>query len=399
MSRIIAHIDLNAFFASAEVLRDQTLKGKPLIIGGKGRAGIVSTCSYKAREYGIHSGMPTFQALRLCPNVIILPPDFPYYSKLSKAFFDIVRRYTPLIEVASIDECYADFTEVMKGVKDPVSYFQSMQNTLLRETGLTASIGVAVTKWLAKMASDMKKPMGLTFLAVRDIPKILYPMPIESFWGIGKKTAPKLREIGIGTIGDLARLCKEEDPALMATLGKFFYTVKDWIRGKGSDELTLVREDPKSIGASTTLPYDMNGYGEVRPSLEEVAKEVSDRAKKAKMVGHTVTLTVKDTVGSFHLHTRAKSLDKGTNDFNEIYECAKELYLKEFDGKMEIRLVGVSLSKLEDPKKATVQMTLWDYEEYEKSDATILLIEKLNRKLDKPLLKRASEAENRKKGK
>ena len=397
MAKVIAHIDLNAFFASCEVIRDPSLKGKPLIIGGRGRAGIVSTCSYKAREYGIHSGMPTFQALKLCPSVIIKEPDFHYYKIMSTSFFSIVRRYTSLIEVASIDECYADFTEQSKTMKDPVAYFQGMQNTLFEETGLGASIGVAPTKWLAKMASDLKKPMGLTFCRRRNMEELIYPLPIESFWGIGKKTSPELRKMGITTIGELAKRANEEDPILVKTLGKFFYTVKDWANGLGSDTLDLEPFDPKSIGNSTTLPFDTSSFSSVEPHLRALAKEVSERAKEARKVGYTITLTVKDTVGSFHLHTRATSLSEPTDSEERIYKEAEKLYLKEFDEKMEIRLVGISLSKLVDKAKQEVQMTLWNYSEYEEMDKTKLLINELNRKLDKPMLERASKAKKGKK--
>ena len=399
MAKIIAHIDLNAFFAAAECLRNPSLKGKPLIIGGKGRAGIVSTCSYEARKYGIHSGMPTFQALKLCPNVIIVPVDYKYYQMLSTSFFYHVKEYTSLIEMASIDECYADFTKPLEKVKDMASYFSSMQNRLYREMGLSASIGVSSNKWLAKMGSDLKKPMGLTFLFPKDIEKVLYPLPIESFWGIGKKTSPRLRGIGIDTIGDLAKAVNEDEPKVKALLGKFLFTVKEWVNGGGSDELQLERVDPKSIGASTTLPYDMSTFAEIRPSLEAVSLEVADRAKKAKKAGNTVTLTVKDTVGTFHLHTRNKVLDRASNDSKTIFEAAKDLYMKEFDGNMEIRLVGVSLNKLIDPRKEPIQMSIFDTEETLPEDKTHDLIDEINSKLRKPLLKRASEAENRKKGK
>ena len=250
MAKIIAHIDLNAFFATCEVLRDPSLKGKPLIVGHVGRSGIVSTCSYEARAFGVHSGQPTFQALRLCPDVVVVEPHFRDYEVYSRSFFSYVREVTPLIEVASIDECYADMTKALSGVKDPVAFLRKMQWDLRERTGLNCSIGVAPTKWLAKMGSDMKKPMGLVLIRRRDIQNVLYPLPIESFWGIGKKTAPRLREQGILTIGDLAGAMERNDPILQAELGKFYQTAKEWIEGKGSDTVHLEAEDPKSVGVS-----------------------------------------------------------------------------------------------------------------------------------------------------
>ena len=392
MARIIAHIDLNAFFAACEVLRDPTLKDKPLIIGHRGRGGIVSTCSYEARKYGIHSGMPTFQAEKLCRHLIVKEPDYSYYKVMSNSFFAIVKEYTLLVEVASIDECFADFTEAMKGVKDPVSYFSKLQNDLYQRLGLSASIGVAPTKWLAKMASDMKKPMGLTFLRRRDLKKTLYPLPIESFWGIGKKTAPELRKLGIATIGDFAKKAEEEDPALKACLGKFFYQTKDWVFGKGSDTLDLEPFDPKSIGNSSTLDHDSSDYNEIKSVLESLCRSVSERAKKAHKVGSTITLTVKDTEGSFHLHSKARSFSPPTDDFFFLFEEAERLYKTFYEGKFMIRLVGVSLSRLENRAHTHRQMTIWEAIEEQEEDKTKELIAEMNRKFDKPILGRASEA-------
>ena len=178
MAKVIMHIDLNAFFASCEVIRDPSLSGLPLLIGHSGRSGIVSTASYEARKFGCHSGQPMFQALRLCPQAKVIPVDFDYYSMMSLSFFSYLRRYTPLVEPASIDEGYADMTERLKSESDPASFFLRLQSELKKETGLSCSIGVAPTKWLAKMASDLRKPMGMTILRRKDIPLVLYPLPI-----------------------------------------------------------------------------------------------------------------------------------------------------------------------------------------------------------------------------
>lgn len=393
MSKVIFHVDLNAFFVTAEQIRDPSLKGKPILIGHSGRSGIVSTCSYEARKYGCHSGQPTFQALRLCPNAIILPPDYSYYKKLSDSFFAYLSRFTNLIEKASIDEAYLDMTLSLKEEKDPVSYCKKMQQGLLNETGLSCSIGVAPTKWLAKMGSDMKKPLGLVFIRRRDIPSILYPLPIESFWGIGKKTAPRLRNLGINTIGDLARHIDEKDAVLAKELGKFFFTVEEWIKGRGSDEIITTREDPKSIGVSETLMRDASTFNEVSSTIKEIAEELSRRAKKEKKKGKGITLQVKDT--SFRLHSKATMIDEPSDDKDVIEAIAARLYQTYFEG-MEIRLIGITLTRLSDPKKDTIQMSLWNYEQYEEQDKTKLLIHDLNRKLSSPSLKRASEAKKKK---
>ena len=389
MSRIICHIDLNAFFVTCEVLRDPSLKGKPVIVGHTGRGGIVSTCSYEARAKGVHSGQPTFQALKCCPEAIVVAPHYKDYEVYSRSFFSYVRNYTQIIEVASIDECYCDMTEALRGVKDPVAFLRDMQFELYKRLGLTCSIGVAPTKWLAKMGSDMKKPMGLVFLRRRDLEKTLYPLPIESFWGIGKKTAPRLRAMGLTTIGELAKACQRDDEALMKELGKFYFTVKDWALGKGSDVVHTEDEDPKSVGVSHTLMRDCVGFAEVESTLRELCDEVERRAAKEKKVGRGVTLHVKDT--AFKAHSKTTGFDEPTRDAKHLFAAVSALYKAHYED-LEVRLVGVTLEKLGEMAHESVQMSLWNYEQYEEMDQTKLLIAELNRKLDKPVLTRASEA-------
>lgn len=389
MSKIIGHVDLNAFFATAEVLRDPTLAGKPLIVAGTGRRGVVSTASYEARKFGIHSAMPTYQALQLCPGVIVKEGDFAYYEVLSRSFFAYVRRFSPLVEEASVDECYVDLTKPLKNARDPIQYLTDFQNGLLSEIGLKCSIGVAPTKWLAKMASDMKKPMGITVLRRRDLPEKLYPLPIESFWGIGKKSTPKLRAMGVNTIGDLHERIEQNDPSLREFFGKFYLAIKDWTEGQGDDTVDLLPFDPKSIGHSVTFSYDTHDYEEIRSMIAQLSKEVASGAKEEGKRGSTVQLAIKDP--SFKTHDKSVSFHDPTDKETDIYSRAIELFEKNFLG-MDIRLVGVTLQNLVNPQEETVQMSLWNYEEYEEMDRTRLLINELNRKMKKPMLIRASEA-------
>jgi DNA polymerase-4 len=389
MTRIIMHIDLNAFFATCEEIRNPSLKGKPVLIGHPGRSGIVSTASYPARKYGCHSGQPMFQALEQCPEAIVIPPDFDYYQVMSNSFRAYIQRFSKIYEAASIDECYVDMTKPLFHCPDPTAYLRNLQNGLLEETGLKCSIGIAPTKWLAKMASDMKKPMGLVFLRRRDLESVLYPLPIESFWGIGKKTSPRLKAMGILTIGDLAKRANAEDPALIEEMGKFFYVIKDWVNGYGSDEIDMTPFDPKSIGNSETLMHDSDTEAEIAPVIRRLSDEVAGRARAEKKVGYTISLVVKDT--QFKLHNKSVTFHEATNDADTIYDKCLNLYRNYFLG-MLVRLVGVTLEKLSDPTKETVQMSFWNYEKFEEQDRTRLLINELNRKLDKPILLRASEA-------
>lgn len=387
-SKVIVHIDLNAFFARCEEIKDPSLEGKAVAIGHEGRGGIVSTCSYAARKYGVSSAMPMFKAKQLCPQLIILPVDYHFYSMMSKRFFSFIGRYTTSVEAASVDECFADFTFALRDVDDPISYFKKLQDDLFRETGLKCSIGVSTTKFLAKMASDFKKPMGLTIIHKRDIPNMIFPLKIESMFGVGKKTSPRLKGVGVQTIGDLYQRIIDEDPDVKNILGKMYFTLKDWLEGKGSDEVETEKWDPKSIGNSTTLPFDSDNPSVIKKFFLDLAKEVSERSKREDKLGYTIQIVIKDV--NFKSFNKSVTLDNPTNDKNVIFEQAWQLFNKNFKGVM-LRLVGVTLQNLIDPKEMAVQMSLFDYESHQKENATKIIINDINRSLKKPLLKRASE--------
>ena len=391
MSRIIVHIDLNAFFARCDEIKNPELENKPIAIGKEGRSGIVSTCSYEARKYGVHSAMPTFKAKELCPQLLVIPSDFRFYSYKSQEFLNFIKRYTHLVEQASVDECFADFTEVLKGEKDPIGFFKKLQTDLYNETSLRCSIGVAPTKFLAKMGSDYQKPLGLTVIRRVDIPKMLYPLPIKDFFGIGKRTLPKMKEMGINTIGDFAKRINNDDKELKEILGKFFETAKEWINGYGSDEIDTKPFDPKSIGHSITLPFDTDDFDIISSYIKMLCSEVSERVIQEGKLGTTIQVVVKDT--SFQSHNKSITLSNPTNSERTLYEQSLFLFEKNFKG-MNIRLVGVTLQNLITLKDLNVQMTLFDYEEHEKESQTKLLINELNRKLTKPMLLRASEVKD-----
>ena len=389
MSKIILHIDLNAFFVRCEEIKDPSLKGKPVLIGKTGRGGIVSTCSYTAREKGVRSGMPTYQALLKCPNCLVLPGDYRYYSEKSHEFFNYIKKYTVLVEPASVDECFADFTDVLKSEKDPIGFIRKLQKDLFIETGLNCSIGVAPTKFLAKMASDMKKPNGLTVIRKKDSRKMLSPLPIEDFFGIGKKTSPRLKEIGIVTIGDLIQKIDDEDLQVKRELGKFYYIIKDWIDGKGNDKVDIEPFDPKSVGHSTTLLSDAVSLEELEKPLRELSDEVSRDAKKDNKIGKTLQLVLKDN--EFKVINRSKRLVEASNDADVIYKTAHELLVKNYDGR-PTRLIGVTLQQLKNPKQSLEQLSIFDnYEEIKEENKTRLLIGELNRKMNKSVFKTAAD--------
>ncbi len=389
MSKIILHIDLNAFFVRCEELLDQSLEGKPVIIGHSGRGGIVSTCSYAARKYGVKSGMPTYKALQLCKNAIMIYGHFDLYQKKSKEFINFVKRYSNIIEQASIDECYVDMTKVLQNEKNPLNFVKEMQANLLKESGLKCSIGIAPTKFLAKMGSDMKKPMGITVIRRKDVRKMLDPLPIEDFFGIGKKTSPKLREMGINTIGDLAKLINSDDQDIKRFLGKFYFGIKEWINGYGSDTVDTEPWDPKQIGHSTTLPRDAEDADEIKIYLKQMAEEVSKDAKAENKVGSSVQLILKDN--EFKVINRSKRIKDKTNEFNVIYEEGLKLLAANYDGR-PIRLVGITLQNLVNKDEIVEQLSIFDnYEEVKEANAVRLLIAELNRQIKGADFKTASD--------
>jgi DNA polymerase-4 len=384
MSKVILHIDLNAFFAACEVLRDPTLKGKPLIVGGANRRGIVSTASYEARKYGIHSAMPTYKALRLCPNLIIKEPDFKLYHHYSSLFFNYLKDHvSPLLEVASIDECYIDATERLKNNRNPIGFIKELQQTLLQEIGLGCSIGVAPTKFLAKMASNYKKPLGITIYRRRELANTLWKLPINEMYGIGKATAPRLLALDIKTIGDLVTT---EDPEVKKLLGESFFTFKEWANGRGSDEVIAEEEDPKSIGHSSTFMFDTENYEEISALFKEMSNSVSERAKREGKVGLTIQIVMR--YYNFENVNRSVTLNKPTNNAITIFYEAMKLFDKNYKDE-PLRLVGVTLQNLSDEGSLVEQLSLFD--DFNEKSKTEVIIELLNEEYDKPPFLRLSD--------
>lgn len=395
MSKIILHIDLNAFFVRCEELKNPNLIGKAVIIGHEGRSGIVSTCSYKAREYGIHSGMPTFMATERCKDLIIIPGDYPFYEMMSEKFFEYISRFSKIIEKASIDECYVDMTAFFHKGDDVISKLKAIQDGLYKETGLMCSIGVAPTKFLAKMGSDLKKPMGITIIRRKDIPTLIYPLPIEACFGIGKRSAPELRVNGIKTIGDLAKALNDENDAIIKShFGKFYYVMKDWLNGYGDDVVDTSEFDPKSIGHSRTLIHNTNDFDEINEMLMKLCDYSIERAKAKDKLAQGVQITLKDASiikDHFKSITRSKKLDKPTLDETIIKKTATQL-LREHLRDRTIRLIGVSLQNLVDKYDVAEQLSIFDdFEELKEKYATKLLISDMNRKYKKEVFKTLGE--------
>lgn len=380
------HVDLNAFFASAEVVRNPKLKNKSLVVGGTRKRAIVSTASYEAREKGIRSGMPLFMAQKLDPNVIALPVDFPYYQRLSSEFFSYMHRYSSLVEIASIDECYVDMTETLKGVKDPLAYLKNIQDGLLKETGLPCSIGIGPTKFLAKMASDYKKPLGITIFRRRELHKTIWPMPIGKMYGIGAKTAPQLEAIGVKTIGDLLTFPEEE---LRPILGKFYFTAVEWAKGYGNDVVDDEPFDPKSVGASRTFSYDTDDYEQIEQMIRKLSNEIAKRAKKNNKEGATIQLVLRNS--DFKTRSFSKTYPEPFSKAEEIFTKAMILFDKHYNNE-PLRLVGVALQNVEDKKRTTQQLSLFDvHKEDENTSEAKQLVDDLNKEFKKDVFTVLSE--------
>ncbi|MCQ2792308.1 MAG: DNA polymerase IV [Bacilli bacterium] len=383
MANVIMHVDLNSFFATCEQIRDPSLNGKPLMIGGFGRRGVVSTCSYEARKYGVHSGMPSFKALELCPKIIIKPGDYHYYSLMSKEFFAYCRTYTNKVEEASIDECYMDITNLIKN-KDINVFLKTFQKGLYQKTKLKCSIGVGPTRFLAKMGSDYKKPMGITIMRKRDIKSKIYPLSIENFYGIGMRTTPHLKNLGIRTIGDLSSYLINKEKEALSLFGKYYYDLLAALNGTSDNQVHLEIDDPKSIGNSMTLMMDTTDEDEITNALLLMSKEVSSRLKNNHVKGKTIQLVVKDA--DFKVHQKSLTLPKPINSVNEIKLAALNMFNKYFKG-ITIRLVGVTLSNLVPLHEDNVQLSLFEETPEDKIND---LINQVNRKFKKNVVGKAS---------
>ncbi|MCR5647845.1 MAG: DNA polymerase IV [Acholeplasmatales bacterium] len=343
-AKIIFHIDMNAFFCSVACIKNPELRGKPFAIGRENTTkGVLSTASYEARKYGIHSAMPQNEAIKLLPSLIIIQPNFKDYSYYHKKFVELIKEYTDLIEVASIDELYADMTLASKK-KHPIVLAKEIQERLLGEYKLPCSIGIAPTLFLAKMGSDIKKPLGVTVIRKREISKILYPLSVSDIFGIGKKTWPRLIDNGIKTIGDFMNLDNKDKIIDLVGNNTYEYAYNALI-GKSSDIVEPNRyDDAKSISECETYDIPKVVVEDLALELRKLTRSVVNRMKKYNYFTKTVTITLRDN--HFNTITRQKSLNEYTDDLYFINDIALELLDDNFiDGK-EYRLLGVGVSNL-----------------------------------------------------
>ncbi|HSB52371.1 MAG TPA: DNA polymerase IV [Dissulfurispiraceae bacterium] len=336
--RRILHMDMDAFFAAVEQKRSPDLIGKPVVIGGSGdptRRGVVSTASYEARRYGIHSAMPLRTAYRLCPQAVFLPVDYKEYARVSAVVKDILRRFSPVMEDVGIDEAFLDISAVDQPSEEIAL---AIKQAVEEETGLTCSVGIAPNKLLAKIASDMEKPDGLTIIAEEDIVDRIGPLPVRKLWGVGPVTEARLKELDVKTIGELAAMP-------LGRLLELFGESYGWYlheSSRGVDNRPLVTHwEPKSSSRETTFEHDTNDRGTIEKTVSELIDNVAADLTTQRLRARTVTVKVR--YSNFETHTRAKTLMQPSDSPEEFRTAALEC-LGRFDLRRKVRLIGFRAS-------------------------------------------------------
>ena len=375
---------MNSFYASVEQAHNPSLKGKPIAVAGnpKERRGILVTCSYEARARGIYTTMSVWEAKRKCPELILLPPNFESYRAASKAMFDILRSYTPMVEPVSIDEGYIDLTDV-DIQDDAVAFAKSIQQRILRELDLPCSIGIAPNKFLAKTASNMKKPMGITVLRKREVSQQLWHLPVIEMHGVGESTSKKLESLGIITIGNIASANPEILKSKLGKAGARLYN-----RSHGIDDREVNPEsifETKSVGNSTTLPYDETNMDELQKVLRRLSGKVASRLESKNLAGRSITIHIRDA--SWKNKTRSKTVTNRLFKEDEIFQLACQLFESAWDSE-PIRLLGVTVNNVFDKGESVEQLSIFNYEEHAKEEPILKLVEQLQTKFGAGIIKR-----------
>jgi len=349
--RAIIHLDLDAFFASVEVLENPDLAGKPVVVGGRpGERGVVAAASYPARAFGLRSAMPMHRALALCPSAIVLPPRHRLYRHYSQRVMHILRQATPLVEQMSIDEAFLDLTDQVSVWEQAADWAARLQQQVREQVGLSASLGVATNKLVAKVASDRDKPGGLTIVRPGEEAEFLAPLPVRVLWGIGPVTAQKLAEMGITTVAELRQLSEAELRARFGSHGAAMAR-----QARGIDRRPLITEhEPKSMSQERTFSRDLVAAAALKQQLWRLSQGVASRLKRAGLTAGTVAIKVR--YADFTTLTRQMALVVPTDDEREIYRAALTLLGRTWQPGRPVRLLGVGGQQLLPP---TGQLPLW----------------------------------------
>lgn len=338
--RKIIHIDMDAFYASVEQRDNPEYRGKPIVVGGmpEGRGGVVAAASYEARKFGIRSAMPSKKAAQLCPRVIFVRPRFDIYKEVSKKIREIFHRYTELVEPLSLDEAYLDVTVDRQGIGSALEIARLIKKAINDELGLTASAGVSVNKFVAKIASALKKPDGLAFIGPSKIESFMENLPVEKFFGVGKVTAAKMKEMGLHTGTDLKKLSEQDLVKHFGKAGHFYYLV---VRGIDNRQVQPNRET-KSLSAEDTFSQDLTNLEDMNRELDKLAGAVVRRLQRYGLKGRTITLKIK--YSDFRIITRSQSFPYLVEDEITIATAARQLLVATEPEHKNIRLLGIGIS-------------------------------------------------------
>lgn len=388
--KVILHIDLDSYFVSAARTVDPSLIGKPVAITTNKRRSIISAISYEAKKNGVHVPMPFFKAKKLIPDLIAVEPNFPLYTVLSTKLFELIsKKYTKKIEVASIDECYLDATDIIKNYRSIEHLCKDIQDTVFKELKLPCSIGVGRNKFIAKMSTQINKPNGITITKYKDLDKVFGDWDVQKIHGVGGPTAEKLRENGIKTIRDLANSNIED---MEMILGKSIVDIINNIRGNGSDEINTEHNDLKGIGNSITFQdKDRSTRREILDMLSHMCEKVSGRMYNRNMAGSVISVAIKPKGGKEVKATRKqRTLSRPIHTFDEIYEEATRLLDELWNGET-LKFIGVHVTKLDNIFDTTIQASIFD--EVKEVSKTEMIIKEVNKELKKKVLTSLTELE------
>ncbi|AZR73048.1 hypothetical protein BBF96_06330 [Anoxybacter fermentans] len=379
----ILHVDMDAFFAAVEQRDNPELKGKPVIIGGSDPTlrGVVSTCSYEARKYGVRSAMPLREAYRRCPHGIYLPGNYGKYEQVSKQIRQIFYRFTPLVEPVSLDEAFLDVHGCERLFGNPIEIGLKIKKAIKKELDLTASVGIAPNKFLAKLASDLEKPDGFVVITKDQIEEVLWPLPITRLWGVGEKTAEYLLSRGIKTIGMLAKLKPEILESSLGKLGLDLYKLAHGIDNRKVETHSKV----KSIGNEITFKEDTSDLDFLETTLLELAEQVGRRLRKSNLLGRTVHIKLR--YANFKTITRCRTLNRNTNSTQILYETGLELLRSTDLYNKSFRLLGLSVSNLIDEKNQ--QLSLFENKDTLRFEALSKVMDELKDKFGEWAITRA----------
>lgn len=342
----VLHADLDSFYASVEVLKDRSLVGKPVIVGGTSTRGVVTSASYPARAFGVRSGMPTSRARRLCPGGIFIQPDFDSYMSKSKQVREVFNSFSSIVEPVSLDEAFIDVSRARRMWADPPTIAEALRDRVMRETGLVVSVGVAPNRFLAKVASKRAKPDGIVVVKVGDVEAFLHPLHIGELWGVGEQTVMILERLGLRTVGDVAALARG---TLERALGSLGAHLADLAAGR-DDRPIVPNVIRKSLGADETFEQDLVQELQMAQALLKLSDRVCTRLRSQGISGRTVTLKVR--FGNFTTLTRSRSLPHEIDSAPGIFGVARELLLKLLGdgepGAKRIRLLGITMSNLSE---------------------------------------------------